>query len=91
MKGWTSATMAGACAYDRAHTWTTGERIVVLKGIGWQKLYCASCGQSRHRVGADTGEILEREAPPRLTPLKALATKIADRFDVRAAQARNDA
>jgi hypothetical protein len=91
VKGWTSATMAGSCAYDRAHTWTTGERIVVLQGVGWQKLYCAACGQSRHGVGADTGEILERAAPPRPKLQMALAKQIADRFDVRAAQARNDA
>jgi hypothetical protein len=91
MKSWTSALTAGQCAYDGSHTWMAGARIYVVQGLGWRKLYCNSCGLSRHQAPPDTGEVLELEDQPAYPkPLRALADEVRARFDGRAAAARND-
>lgn len=92
MKGWMAAHTADTCAYDASHAWAAGEQVFVVEGSGWRKVYCAACGRSRHGgavVGAMVDQIREASLPAK--PLAALAKAAGERFDVRAASARNDA
>lgn len=74
MKAWTTAEIAGRCAYDGLHTWRPGARVFVLQGADWRKVFCNSCGLARHGAPPDTGEVLDvTDAPSFPKPLKDLA------------------
>lgn len=80
------------CTYDVTHTWAIGDQVFVVEGSGWRKVYCAACGMSRHggaTAGALADQVREQTLPAK--PLAALAKAAGERFDARAAQARNDA
>lgn len=91
MKAWTSAEIAGTCAYDYGHTWLRGARVFRVQGVGWTKDYCSSCALSRHQAPPDTGEIVElADHPTYPRPLKALAEKVRAQFDAKLAAAGKD-
>ncbi len=91
MKSWDTACYATSCAYDYSHRIATGERVGIVQCGTIRKTYCAACARARHGFSEDTGEVLElSDAPSYPRPLKALAEKVAARFDARAAAARND-
>lgn len=92
MKAWTSATLAGICAYDGTHTWPAGARVYRVQGPTWAKTYCPAWAVSRHQAPADTGEVEEvwsaSKAAPR--PLKQLTQAVAAAFDGRMLAAGKD-
>jgi hypothetical protein len=93
VKQWVSATAPGVCAFDRAHTWKTGERIyrLQLADVNRPFNFCPECAVSRHGAKPDTGDVTEVVSRPAFAPLRALANAAGERFDVRAAAAGKDA
>lgn len=90
MKSWTSATSSRMCAYDASHHIATGDRVGLVAGANWQKVYCADCFVKRHNAPPDTGELVETVDEPAFTPLRQLAEQMPDRFDGRMAAAGRD-
>lgn len=91
MKAWDEAKLPGHCAYDNTHVWKKGDRIFMVRGTGWEKLYCANCAKQHHGAPEDTGELLTLEDSPRYPEhLKPQAFPIAERFDAKAAAAGKD-
>jgi hypothetical protein len=92
VKGWDEARESGTCAYDWTHTWKVGARIYVVHPEGTRaRRYCAECAVRRQNAPPDTGEVKEvSDSPTYPTPLKALADRVGERFDAKAAAARND-
>ena len=91
MRGWTSAEIAGRCAFDGTHEWKPGARIYRIQGATWTKDYCAMDAELRHQAPPDTGEVLDLETRSNYpTALKALAESAGERFDAKAAAAGKD-
>ena len=86
MKAWMTAKAAGHCSSDRSHTWKEGERVFLVQGSSWRKLFCKACGEKWPESPVDDGREPVTQVPLHIKPLQALA----ERFDVRMKQAGND-